>query len=962
MSTPSPQPSPARQVPADGGGFAVALFHAGTEALSWLADAAAWTGAHLVWLLAGALPLAVIWAIVHRRLTAKALADRTRYILTPSADFEPAEEHLWRYAATILRTAKSGPWWAPRAGRGARIRFRADGSTPLEMSVEGPSSAKHLLKTSQYPGVSIAKAPALKDRPRTHTVRAEFVLRGHASKALRNVPMNPDPLQGIVDAVADISTEAGDLAELCLDVQAVPRWKLRLKRWQVFHEAREKRRAWAKREARQAAADAAELADSWQQQLSQLLEPGPSLPRRPAAAPVRGKPVDRAEALGRLAMTDRALLRVQLLVRCSSDLEGRAEERMARLAAALDVFGGGNVWSEDARGFAKWRITANSRYRWKAFDERWRTAKVEPRKQNWVHVGELHGLIKPVTVHCSLPVIASELPTYEEIGQMLVPHGIHTGPDGRRRIVATPEEEFFFSVAVGRSRYGKTEQAEVRALAVATAGRGVAFVDPHGGSWGHVAPYLAHESLRNRVWRVDLTGRTGRVPTWNPMSMERGQEAHDVSRAVSDSLASAMKWDDGSAPRGLTILMKAVEALVAFNAQAVRQQLPQAQATIFQIPPLLEDPDFRALILAGLPAAQRRWWQTTFKTLDPGAFAVIINPITRLAAQPVALAFLGSPVSGYDARTAMDKGKLVWICPAGVGPTDNLLNALIVNDLFRAGRSREDLPERARRPFHMFADELISLDKATGGVLASISEQLGKFGIRLHAMSQLLQRVSQNTRDALLQNASALSSTAGSASAIQLVAAEWHGKVDAAKIASLPKYHYYATMTSGGRIVGPMRLEGMQVEKVFRKLFSPKDVPTLQRLAADAVGSKHRDLLVRQAGYQHGIVAHFGATGQMPTGADLKAIKIAADGEPRAVKATTASGASAAVVLTKGQVPPPAGAPASTPVSAAAGPSGADDEDWGEAPPEDEDPHEALPATPDPGDGPAEPPVDASVS
>ncbi|MEV7775409.1 ATP/GTP-binding protein [Kitasatospora sp. NPDC086791] len=942
MTSPTTPPTHAPATP--GGthddGALPAVVHAVHEAVLWLGDAADWTGAHLPLLLAVAAPFAIAAGILHWRLTRKALASRTRYTLTPSPDFEPGEEHLWRYAAVILRAANAGPWWAPRAGRSARIRFRADGSVPLEMSVEASSAAKHLLRTSQYPGVTITKAEPVKDKERTHVVRAEFVLAGSDTKQLRNVPMIPDPLQGIVDAVADISTAAGDLAELCLDVQRLPRWQLLMKRWQVTQEAREQQRARAKKEARQAAADAAELEDSWQHQLALLLEPG-AAPRRLPALPPRTKPLETEKVLGRLASRDRALLRVQLMVRCASDEEGRAEQRMARLAAALDVFGGGNTWVEDARSFMKWRWTAGSWHRRRGFDERWASARVAPRKQSIVHVGELHGLLKPVTMHCALPVIASELETYEP-GKDLVPQGIHRMPDGTRRNVGVPVKDYFFSLRVGKSRYGKTEMAEVQALALAMAGYGVGFIDPHGDSWGHVAPYLAHESLRDRVWRVDLTGRSALVPTWNPLGMERGQQPHEVVTAVVDGLAVAMNWDNANAPRGLTILMKAAEALVAYNRYAVRQQAPEAQATVFQIPALLENEAFRTRVLACLPGGQRQWWLTTFKTIDPSAFAVIINPLTRLASDPVALAFLGSPTSGYDARAAMDESKLLWICPAGAGPTAALLTSLLVNDLFRAARSREDLPLHERALFHLFVDELISFDKATGGILAAFTEQLGKFGLRAHMMTQLLERVSQNTRQSILQNASALSSTAGSTSAVRLVAAEWHDKVDPSRIATLPKYSYYASMTVDGRTVGPILLQGMQVDVVFKDLRTPKEIDTLYAAAGRAVGSGHRDRLGREAGYRQGIVAYFARHGKMPTGEELKRIIAAAEAmttpatgstkQPvKPAPATAGATNTRPVELTK----QPAAVTNAAPDSAAPDPG-----EWGEAPPEDDDPFE----------------------
>ncbi|OSC47571.1 hypothetical protein B5181_42180, partial [Streptomyces sp. 4F] len=86
----------------------------------------------------------------------------------------------------------------------------------------------------------------------------------------------------------------------------------------------------------------------------------PPVPRR----------VDPAQALGKLADDDH-LVRVQLLVMCASDTEGRAEARLGQLQAALDVFGSGSRWAMRGWHLGPWRLGAD---RWpsrRGFERRW---------------------------------------------------------------------------------------------------------------------------------------------------------------------------------------------------------------------------------------------------------------------------------------------------------------------------------------------------------------------------------------------------------------------------------------------------------------------------------------------------------------------------------------------------------------------------------------------------------------
>jgi hypothetical protein len=170
--------------------------------------------------------------------------------------------------------------------------------------------------------------------------------------------------------------------------------------------------------------------------------------------------------------------------------------------------------------------------------------------------------------------------------------------------------------------------------------------------------------------------------------MHQGQVAHEVVEAVTDAYASALGWDDASAPRALTILTATVAVLVAVNEDACRAGRPEDQATIFHVRALLTDAPFRKAALAAtegrLDEETRSWWRTVFPTLPPDAFAVVLNPIARLAANPVTRAFLGQPAGVYNIRAAMDSRMIVWVCPGGNGPTDRLITALLARDLLRA--------------------------------------------------------------------------------------------------------------------------------------------------------------------------------------------------------------------------------------------------------------------------------------
>ncbi|MER5913018.1 ATP/GTP-binding protein [Streptomyces sp. NPDC001982] len=832
--------------------------------ITGLVDAAGWLYDHWYLLV---LAIALCWGVgelVVRRLAARASAERMALELVSTRHFDPSLEEIFRRGVQLARASTAMPWWAPRRAKTVQIRLRADGSAPLRYRIEGPAGGERLLSITPFgPDVTVNRARPIVDEPRRHSVRAEFILRGKVTSPLREVPLTPDPLQPLVDAVADLRAELGDLAEIRLDIQRAPKWALRARRLQLMGAARRSERREAQRAARWLRQDASGIEDSLGWQLQQLLtdKPGSGSGRRLVMPPVPRR-VEPAEALGKLAGDDH-LVRVQLLVMCASNTEGRAQARLAQLQAAFDVFGGRSRWAMRGWRLGPWRIGADHWPNRHGFERRWNLGHCQPPRANWVRLEELTGLLKPPTVHCRLPVLAGNLPTFAFGEPELLLQGIYRGPDGRERLVATYAEETLFEVGTGKAGGGKTERALAQAIGWAHAGGGLVFVDPHRDSWPRATPFLAHDHLMPRIALVDLNGLgpNPRVSSWNPLGMHHGQPAHEVVEAIADAYASALAWDDATAPRALTILTAALAVLVAVNEAACQAGRPEDQATIFHVRALLTDTAFRKAALAAvagrLDEETRAWWKSVFPTLPPDAFAVVLNPIARLAANPITRAFLGQPVGVYNIRTAMDSKMIVWVCPGGNGPTDRLLTALLARDLLRAARSRRDTPEEKRVPFRPYFDELITLTGAAPETIASMFEDLRKYKCHIHGMTQLLSRLPTPVRLSLVQNASTLATTAGSKSAIAPITAEWGDNPSPDRVATMERFEHYVSMNVHGRRIGPIQLRGPHLDNVFAAQARPQQVPALEQAAQTNAQALPLDQLTDRAAGQLGRVTAF---------------------------------------------------------------------------------------------------------
>ncbi len=151
--------------------------------------------------------------------------------------------------------------------------------------------------------------------------------------------------------------------------------------------------------------------------------------------------------------------------------------------------------------------------------------------------------------------------------------------------------------------------------------------------------------------------------------------------------------------------------------------------TIFQIPTLLSDDDWRHAIMPALSPGTRGFFQDRFPRLPGEAITAVTNLIDRLrAAAPVA-EFLGSPVSTYDAARAMRDGLIVLACPGSGSTRDRLVANLLVYDVLHAAKARASIAPDRRRTFWLFCDELQTYDGPNLPVAAGAVREVRRPGV-----------------------------------------------------------------------------------------------------------------------------------------------------------------------------------------------------------------------------------------
>jgi hypothetical protein len=787
-------------------------------------------------------------------VTRRALARRVSVLAVPADSFDPGEDAVIAFASALGRSRRALRGFLDAPASAVRLRLDTDDAGRLRYVIEVPRHAAAALRVglAAYGAVELQPAPAERpgEKGGTRVVRAELVLARASRDPLRRAGLDPDPLAGIARALEGLDTVVGDVATVCVDLLPVAAPRRRRIRRRLLRDARHR-------------------TGSPGDPFDALLGDGARGGTRAEPADLVARRVGR-QALDRKLGNDEPLFEIQILVRVASGFEGRAKGRLGAILAAFDAFAGENhlrVSGLSVPGVAF--LGSDLPGRRGRFDRRLATGLFRPGRRRLVTAGEIAGLLKPPTVRCTATNVLRAgaavgppprgLPSFEGRAD-LVPIG-KVADEAGERIVGVPLADTFFSYMTGRSRFGKTETALGQFVHLARTGHGCLLLDPHHDAVERVKPYLTEEGVRERVIEIDLTD-AGRQPAWNLLSAAGRSPARAAGQvdAVVDAFASALRWDEVNA-RALNLTTQSVQALADLS----RALPPELAPTIFEIPVLLTDDPWRAAVLPHVSPAVRRFFEDRFPRLSPEAVTPVTNLIDRLRASAPAAALLGNPAAGYDVRAAMDRGRVVLVCPGWGSTRDRLIANFALFDALHAARSRAELAVPRRREFHVFLDEAQIYDGASSGTLAALLEQAAKFGVRAMILNQNPERLSAATRDAVLTNRSHLLTTALDAKAAGLIARELGHGVSAEAIGDLPRFHSLASVTLGGEVSRPFRLAGVPLDGLFTDAGGEEDVAALDRSIAETTGDVPvSDTLRRLDGHPQRILAHLAAGRRRP--------------------------------------------------------------------------------------------------
>lgn len=745
---------------------------------------------------------AIASALATQRLiaTRRTLASRRALAIVPADGFDPQPESVAACATTLAAGSRRTGAWFDRPASSVRVRLTNDAQGRLVYLVELPGRDVSRLRSAlhAYRGVELRNADEVlavtgrKVETRSRTVRAEMVLAGPSHEPLARSPVAPDPLTSFAAALAGVRREHGVEAEVCVDLlPAVGMREAKLRR-RMRRQARrrggERRQSFG--EVLAGAGDGART------------DPVELIDRRAVGKALESKLREGA-----------TLFELQVLVRVTAPDGPRALAVLRNVEAAFATTADRNHLR--VRGLpllGSGFLGTDLPWRKGRFERRFHTGLFRPARRGIVTAAEVAGFLKPPTSTCPVQevlrsgAVLSAPPALERFDpgrRDLIPVGKVRTETGER-LVGVRTEESFFTYIAGRSRYGKTEAAIAMFTHLVRSGDGGLFLDPHGDALDRIRPYLADPEVASRVVEIDLgPGGPDAQPAWNLFALKDSDPEARVDAIVA-AFAATVGWGEKST-RAINLTTQSAAALAR-----IAEVLPPAIApTIFQLPTLLTDEGWRAVVVPFLPVHARAFWTERFPLLSPDAVTPVTNLVDRLRTSRATTALFGRSEGTFSVREAMDRGLIVLACPGSGGPREKLVAGLLAFDLLHAARSRAALDPEHRKNFVAVFDEVQSYD---GESLAALLEQSAKFGLRAIFLNQDPERLRPATLHALTTNRSHLLATALNSRSAALISRELGSGVDPAAVTRLERFRFVAQVTEGGELSEPFALGGARVE------------------------------------------------------------------------------------------------------------------------------------------------------
>ncbi len=364
---------------------------------------------------------------------------------------------------------------------------------------------------------------------------------------------------------------------------------------------------------------------------------------------------------------------------------------------------------------------------------------------------------------------------------------------------------------IGKTGMGKSELLKNIAIQDILAGRGLAFIDPHGDPVEDLLDYIPPDRVKDVIYinPADLEYPIA----FNVMESVDPDKRH----LVADGIMAVFKklWVDLWSARMEYILNYTILALL---------EVPNT--TLLGINRMLAEKEYRKWVVDQVKDPEvKAFWVQEFAKWEPRymmeATAAIQNKIGQFVSNVLIRNIVGQPKSTFDMRQAMDEGKilLVNISKGKVGEdASRLLGGLLITKIQIAAMSRVDMPMSQRKDFVLIVDEFQNFATAS---FANILSEARKFNLSLVIAHQYVAQMEEEVADAVFGNVGTIIAFRVGAEDAELLEKEFSPEFLVTDIVNLGKRQIYLKLMIDGiasKAFSAITMDTIKAQEVsFRK-------------------------------------------------------------------------------------------------------------------------------------------------
>jgi len=393
--------------------------------------------------------------------------------------------------------------------------------------------------------------------------------------------------------------------------------------------------------------------------------------------------------------------------------------------------------------------------------------------------------------------------------------GLTSFRNERKRFGIKTDDRRRHFYCIGKTGMGKSNLMENMAIQDIQAGRGIAYVDPHGEGAEKLLDFVPTERINDVIY-------------FNPADLDYPIAFNVMEKVdfrfrhlIAGGLMGVFKkvWPDVWSARMEYILNNTILALLEYP-----------DSTLLGVNRMLADPEYREKVVAKVTDPMvKSFWVTEYarytQRYEIEATAAIQNKVGQFISNPLIRNLIGQIRSTIDMRDIMDKEKIfiMDLSKGRIGEDNSrLLGALLITKLQLAAMSRVDMPEADRKDFYLYVDEFQNFATES---FANILSEARKYRLNITLGHQYITQMEEEIRDAVFGNVGTLAVFRVGAEDAEYLEREFTPQFTAEDLVNLPKYNVYLKLMIDGvaghpfsaeTLPPPVPFENSNKEKIIR--------------------------------------------------------------------------------------------------------------------------------------------------